>query len=164
MYTLLFTYYSLSSTDYPKEPRCPQRNRRTTGSPMASCLPWTHTPGGSVGCQRRPLSHPNSWEWRAMLPLVSSTSWMTMARVTALASATWHLATVRPGSAPWRILQDTHRRKRSPHELTPLRTLMRRPPSSHVSTGRIYDDSGHINHRPHQRARRTTLRSVRIDQ
>ena len=37
--------------------------------------------------------------------------------------------------------------QRSPHGLTPLRALIRRPPSSHESTGRIYDDSGRISHR-----------------
>ena len=163
MYMLLFTYYSLSSADYPKEPRCPRHDHHTTGSPTASRLLRTHMPGDSKGCQCCPLSHPNSWEWRAMLPPVSSTSWMMMARVTAPASVTWHLATVRPGSAPWRTLRDTHRRRQSPRGLTPLWALMRRPPSSHVSMGRIYNDSGHISHQLHQRARRTTLCPVRID-
>ena len=78
MNTLLFTYYSLSSTDCPKEPHGPRRDHHTTGSPTASRLQRTHTPKGSEGCQRRPLSHLNSWEWQAMLPPVSSTSWMTM--------------------------------------------------------------------------------------
>ena len=54
---------------------------------------------GSKGGQHCPLSHPNSWEWRAMLPPVSSTSWMTTLRVMAPASAMWCLATVCPRSA-----------------------------------------------------------------
>ena len=45
----------------------------------------------------------------------------------------------------------------------PRWALTRRPLSSHVSTGRIYDDSGRISHRLHQRARRTTLRPVRMN-
>ena len=59
------------------------------------------------GLQRMPtppLSRLNSWGWRATLPPISSTSWMTMSGVTAPASVTWHLATVRPGSALWRTL------------------------------------------------------------
>ena len=54
-----------------------------------------------------------------MLPPLSSTSWMTMARAIAPASVTWRLATVRPGSALWQTLQDTHWWKQSPHRLTP---------------------------------------------
>ena len=36
-------------------------------------------------------------------------------------------------------------------------------PSSHVSTGRNYDNCGRISHRLRQRARRTTQRPMRID-
>ena len=82
---------------------------RMTGSPTASCPPWTRTLRGSEGCWRRPLTRSNSWGWRAMLPIVFSTSWMTMLRVTAPASVTWRLATVHPWSALWRTLQDSHR-------------------------------------------------------
>ena len=52
---LLFTCYSLSLADYPEGPRCPRRNRHATGSPTASRLPWTRTPGGSEGCRCPPL-------------------------------------------------------------------------------------------------------------
>ena len=45
----------------------------------------------------------------------------------------------------------------------PRQVLTRRPPSSHVSTWRIYDDSGRISRQLHQRARRTTLRPMRMD-
>ena len=98
-----------------------------------------------------------------MLPPVSSTSWMMMARVTAPASATWHLATVHPRSVSWQTLWDTHRRKQSPLGLTPLWTLTQRPLSSHLSTGRNYDNGGCISHRLHHHARRISLRPVRVD-
>ena len=159
---LLFTCYFLSFANYPEGPHCPYRDRHTIGSPMTSRLPRTCTPGGSEGCRRHPLSCLNSWGWRAMLPPISSTSWMTMTRVTAPASATWRLATIYPRSAPWWTLRDTHRRKQSPHRLTPHRTLVRRPPSSHESTARHYDNSGCISHRLRQRARCTTPRPVRV--
>ena len=45
----------------------------------------------------------------AMLPPVSLTSWMTMLRVAALASAMWRLAIVHPRSALWWMLWDTQR-------------------------------------------------------
>jgi hypothetical protein len=103
----LFTYYVLSSAKYPEGCRCPRRCHRMTGSPTASCLLRTHAPGGSKRLWHRPLSHLSSWEWRAMLPPISSTSWMTTSGVTALASATWHLATIRPVSVLWRTLRSS---------------------------------------------------------
>ena len=144
---LLFTYYSLSSADYPAEPCCPRRNHRTTGPPTATRLPRTHMPGGSKGGQHRPLSHPNSWEWRAMLLPVSSTSWMMMLRATAPASATWRLATVRPRSALWRTLQDSRRWLRSLGKLTPLRTRVRGPSRLRKHTPRNYDNDGRTSRR-----------------
>ena len=44
------------------------------GSPTASCLPWTRTPGGSKRLWRHLLSCLSSWGWRATLPPISSTS------------------------------------------------------------------------------------------
>ena len=108
MCIMLFTLYLLSPVDYPEGPYCLHRKHRTTGSPVASRPPWTRTLGGSEGHWRRPLSHLNSWEWRAMLPPLSTNSWMTRLRAMALASATWHLATVQPGSALWWMLRDSH--------------------------------------------------------
>ena len=93
--------------------------------PMASRPLRTRVLGGSKGRCRHPPSHPNSWEWRAMLPLLSMNSWMTRLRATAPASATWHLAIVRPGSALWRTLRDSHRWLWNIRRLTPLRTHVR---------------------------------------
>ena len=53
---LLFTCYSLSSTDYTKGPRCPRRDRHATGSPTASRLPRTRTPEAPKDAGAAPLT------------------------------------------------------------------------------------------------------------
>ena len=99
--------FVLSFAKYPKGCRCPRRCHRMTGSPTASCLPWTRMPGGSKRLWRCSLSCLSSWGRRATLPPVSLTSWMTTSGVMALASTTWHLATVRPTSELWWTLRSS---------------------------------------------------------
>ena len=54
MYILLFTHYLLFSANTLEGPRCPCRDRRAIGSPMASRPPWTRTHGGSERCRHCP--------------------------------------------------------------------------------------------------------------
>ena len=65
-------------------------------------------------------SHLNSWEWQAMLLSLAMNSRLTRERATVPASATWHPTTVRPGSALWQTLRDSHRWLWSLCRLTPL--------------------------------------------
>ena len=164
MCILLFTLHLQSPADYPEGPYCPHHKYCTTGSPMASRLPRTRALGGSEVCWCRPLSHPNSWEWRAMLPPPSMNSWMMRSRATALASATQHLATIHPESALWRMLRDSHRWLWSLHKLTPLRTHVWGPSRSHKGTPRSYDNGGRTSRHLRRRTRCSTLRPMRVTQ
>ena len=129
---------------------------------MESRPPRTCALGGSEGRCRHPPSHPNSWEWRAMLLPLSTNSRMMRVRAMAPASTTWHLATVHPGSALWQTLWDSRRSLRSLRKLTPLRTHVRGPSCLCKGTPRNYDNGGTASRHLHRQARCSTLRPMLI--
>ena len=92
----------------------------------------------------------------------STNSWMTRVRAMVPASAMWHPATVRPGSALWRTLRDNRQWLRSLRKLTPLRTHVREPSRLCKNTLRNYDNDGSISHRLHRRCWYSTLRPTRL--
>ena len=79
------------------------------------------------------------------------------------ASVMWHPATIRPGNAPWWIVQHNHRWLPCPRKLTPLRIHVQRPSRLRKRTPRNYDNDDRTRHlRWHDH--RDTLHPMRMAQ